>query len=235
MKLLEIYENLFQYVCRLNRAAKTQAQPGYARVRAEIKELLDEVERNAAADVRLLNQVKALELSMIFFVDNVICMSRLNFATQWAENRLAKERNELAGDERFFDFLDQDLKDTSEEAVERLAVYYACLGLGFMGMYQGQPDQIRRYLEQIFPRIRQWIDNDPRTKISEDAYKFTDTRVLTEPPSNKIILVTVVFAFLSLSVMIVYYALYAKAVGQMSGHVENIVKKGQEAAKVLSR
>lgn len=227
MKPLELYEDLFQYVCRLNRAAKTPAHPEYVRVRSEIKDLLAMVERNAAADVRLLNQVRQLELSMIFFVDNVICTGHLKFAAQWAENRLAKERNELAGDERFFDFLDQDLKDTSEEAVERLAVYYACLGLGFMGMYQGQPDQIRRYLEQIFPRIRQWVDNDPRTKISEEAYKSTDTRVLTEPPSNKIILVSVIFAFLSLCVLIVYYALYAKAVGQLSDSVEKIVNAGK--------
>ena len=229
MKLLEIYENLFQYVCRLNRAAKTQSHPEYVRVRSEIKEILNEVERTASADIRLLNQVKQLELSVIFFVDNLICTSRLKMASQWADNRLAKERNELAGDERFFDFLDQDLKDTSEGAVERLAVYYVCLGLGFMGMYQGQPDQIRRYMEQIFPRIRQWIDSDPRTKISEEAYKFTDTRVLTEPPSNKIILVTVIFAFLSLSVMIVYYALYANALSQLSGSMTTIIKEGGAA------
>jgi type IV/VI secretion system ImpK/VasF family protein len=231
MKLLELYENLFQYVCRLNRAAKTHAQPEYVRVRSEVKELLAEVERSASADVRLLNQVRQLELSMIFFVDNVICTGHLKFAAQWAENRLAKERNELAGDERFFDFLDQDLKDTSEEAAERLAVYYACLGLGFMGMYQGQTDQVRRYLDQIFPRIRQWVDNDPRTKISEEAYKFTDTRVLTEPPSNKIILVTMIFAFLSLSVLIVYYALYANAVGKLSKSVGEIVTQGEQAEK----
>jgi len=227
MKLLELYEDLFQYICRLNRAAKAQAQPEYVRVRSEIKELLGGVTRAAAADVRLLNQVQRLELCLIFFVDNLICTSRLKLATQWTENRLAKERNELAGDERFFDFLDQDLKDTSEEAVERLAVYYACLGLGFMGMYQGQSDQIRQYMEQIFPRIRQWVDNDPRTKISEEAYKFTDTRVLTEPPSNKIILVAVVFGFLSLCVLIVYYALFASAVGKLSDSVATIIKQGQ--------
>ncbi len=227
MKLLELYEDLFQYICRLNRAAKAQAQPEYVRVRSEIKELLGEVSRAAAADVRLLNQVQRLELCLIFFVDNLICTSRLKLATQWTENRLAKERNELAGDERFFDFLDQDLKDTSEEAVERLAVYYACLGLGFMGMYQGQSDQIRQYMEQIFPRIRQWVDNDPRTKISDEAYKFTDTRVLTEPPSNKIILVAVVFGFLSLCVLIVYYALFASAVGKLSDSVATIIKQGQ--------
>jgi type IV/VI secretion system ImpK/VasF family protein len=235
MKLLELYENLFQYICRLNRAAKTSAHPEYARVRSEIKELFSEVDRSASGDVRLHNQIRQMELSMIFFVDNLICTSRLKFAGQWAENRMAKERNELAGDERFFDFLDQDLKDTSEDAVERLAVYYACLGLGFMGMYQGQPDQIRRYMEQIFPRIRHWIDSDPRTKISEEAYRFTDTRVLTEPPSNKIILVAVIFAFLSLSVLIVYYALYANAMGKLSESVRTIQKQAKEAEESAAR
>ena len=235
MKLLELYENLFQYICRLNRVAKTHAQPEFSRVRSEIKELLSEASRNASSDVRLLNQVQRVELSLIFFVDNLICTSRLKLASQWAENRLAQERNELAGDERFFDFLDQDLKDTSDDAVERLAVYYACLGLGFTGMYQGQNDHIRRYMEQIFSRIRQWIDNDPRTKICEEAYKFTDTRVLTEPPSNKIILVALIFGFLSLSVMIVYYALYAKAVGRLSDSVDTIVEEGKKSAEVRSR
>ena len=223
MKLLELYENLFQYVCRLNRAAKTSAHPEYARVRSEIKELFSEVDRNASGDVRLHNQTRQMELPLIFFVDNLICTSRLKFAGQWAESRMAKERNELAGDESFFDLLDKDLKDTSEEAVERLAVYYACLGLGFMGMYQDQPDQIRRYMEQIFPRVRHWIDSDPRTKISEEAYRFTDSRVLTEPPSNKIILVAVIFAFLSLSVLVVYYALFASAVGKLDNSVETII------------
>src|SRR5687768_2545979 len=124
MKPLELYEDLFQYLSRLNRAAKAEAHPDYGRVRSEVKTLLDDIIRNAASDVRLSNQAKRLELPIIFFVDNVVCTSRLKFASQWADNRLAKERNELAGDERFFDFLEQDLTDTSEEAVERLAVYY---------------------------------------------------------------------------------------------------------------
>jgi type IV/VI secretion system ImpK/VasF family protein len=227
MKLLELYEDFFQYVCRLNRAARTPAQPEYARVRAEVKDLLDQVVRNASSDVRLLNQVKRLELPMVFFIDNVICTSRLKFATQWAENRLATERNELAGDERFFvDFLDKDLEDTSDEAVERLAVYYACLGVGFTGMYVNQPETIHRYLERTFPRIRQWIDADPRTKISEEAYRYTDTRVLTEPPSRKIILVALLFVFLSLCVLTVCCALYANAVHELRDSVKIILEEG---------
>ncbi len=226
MKLLELYEELFQYICRLNRVAKTSAQPEFARVRAEVKDLLAQALRDAAADVRLLNQAKRLELPLIFMLDYLICTSRLKFATQWAENRLAKDRNELAGDERFFDFLEEDLKDPSEEAAERLAVYYVCLGLGFTGMYQSQPEQIRRYVEQVYPRISPFVDRDPRTKISEEAYQHTDSRILTEPPSNKIILVAIAFVFLSLSAMFIFYALYAGAVHDLRDAVKAILSGG---------
>jgi type IV/VI secretion system ImpK/VasF family protein len=225
MKLLQLYEGLFQYVCRLNRAAKTEAQPDYARVRSEVNSLLADIQRGAANDVRLSNQVKRLELPLIFFVDNLICTSPLKFASQWAQNRLANERNELAGDERFFDFLQTDLADPGEEAKERLAVFYTCLCLGFNGMYQAQPDQIRRYAEQIFPRISEWLDRDPSTKISEDAYRYTDTRFLTEPPSNKIVLVIILFVFFSLSVMTVYYGLYIKAASDLTKSVEKITSQ----------
>jgi cytochrome bd-type quinol oxidase subunit 1 len=44
-------------------------------------------------------------------------------------------QRQLAGDEKFFDLLEETLNDSSEDASERLAVYYTCLGLGFMGMY----------------------------------------------------------------------------------------------------
>jgi len=228
MKLLELYEPLFQYVCRLNRAAKTQSHPEFARVRSEVKTLFEEINRNAAADVGLLSQVKRLEHPLIFFVDNLIATSRLNFASQWAMNRLATERNELAGDERFFaDFLDKDLVDTSSEAAERLAVYYVCLGLGFAGMYHGQPEQIRRYMEQIFPRIRQWMDSDSRAKISEQAYLCTDTRVLTEPPNDKIILLAVAFVFLILCVLAICYGFYYKASVDLTDSVNQIIRQAK--------
>jgi type VI protein secretion system component VasF len=180
--------------------------------------------------VGLLNQVKRLEPPLIFFVDNLIVTSRLNFASQWATNRLATERNELAGDERFFvDFLDKDLVDPSEEAAERLAVYYMCLGLGFTGMYQGQPDQIRRYMEQIFPRIRHWMDSDSRTKITEEAYAHTDPRILTEPPGGKIVFVAVAFVFLSLCVLAVCYGLYYSASAKLTHSVDQINTQAQNS------
>jgi type VI secretion system protein ImpK len=228
MKLLDLYEELFQYVCLLNRMsnAKPEAQREYARVRSDVKGLLEDIARSAASDGRLANQARLLEMPVLFFVDNVIATSRLKFASQWAASRLATEKNELAGDERFFDFVQKDLADVSEEAVERLTVYYTCFGLGFTGMYVNQPEHIRTMMEQIFPRIKHWTDSD-RVKLSEEAYKYTDTRMLTEPPSNKIILVTILFLFLSLSVLILYYALYYKASSDLTSAVQTIEKTGR--------
>jgi type IV/VI secretion system ImpK/VasF family protein len=225
MKLLELYEGLFQYICRLNRAAKGQTHPDYSRVRSEIKSLFEDINRNALSDPALSNQVKQLEQPMIFFVDNMIATSRLNFAQQWASKRLAAERNELAGDERFFvDFLEKDLANTNPEAAERLAIYYVCMGLGFTGMYQGQPEQIRRYIDQIFPRIRQWMDSE-RSKITEQAYLCTDTRELTEPPNDRIALLAVAFVFLILCVMAICYGLYYKASSDLTDSVNQIIHK----------
>jgi len=228
MKLLDLYEELFQYVCLLNRMsnAKPEAQREYARVRSDVKGLIEDISRNAASDARLASQVRLLEMPVVFFVDNIIATSRLKFASQWAANRLATEKNELAGDERFFDFVQKDLADVSEEAVERLTVYYTCFGLGFTGMYINQPEHIRTMMEQIFPRIKHWTDSD-RVKLSEEAYKYTDTRMLTEPPNNKIILVTILFLFLSLSVLVLYYALYYKASSDLTSAVQTIEKTGR--------
>ena len=207
---------------------RTAHHPDFNRVRSEIKGMLEDISRNTAADVALANQARQVERPLIFFVDNLICNSRLNFASRWISNRLASDYNELAGDERFFtDFLDRDLADPNPEAAERLAVYYVCLGLGFTGMYVAQPEKIRDYMEKIFPRVRQWMDSDPRTKISEQAYGCTDTRILTEPPSDKILLVVVAFVFLCLSVLVISYGLYFKASADLKHSVGQIIEQAQ--------
>jgi type VI secretion system protein ImpK len=233
MTLLDIYEDLFQYLCRLNRAAKSQTQPNYDRVRGDLLECLEKATQKAGSDVRLSNQVRALELPMIFFVDNLICTSQLKFKERWVDERLAKVlKNELAGDERFFeDFLEMDLRDPSDDARERLAVYYTCLGLGFTGMYIGQPEKINAYMNQIYPRISPFMNRNPASKLTEEAYKYTNTTVLTEPPSKWLAIVTVVFIFLALSALTIYYGLYYKASVEVSRYIDQTTTNLPPAGK----
>src|SRR5436190_11986976 len=219
MTLLELTEPFFQYVCRLNRVARKAgtgasgdtafltrnqaAQPGqfkagldYAVVRSEIKGLLEEMRQKSNSDVRVAAQFQKIELPLIFFVDSMISESSLGFAGQWNQHRLAYEPryNELAGDQKFFDLFDETMKESSEDASERLAIYYTCIGLGFTGIYLGQPEYLRKMMLTIAPRIRHLVETDQTAKICPEAYERVDTRDFVRPPSSRVALIAIIFA-----------------------------------------
>ena len=244
MTLLELTEPLFQYICRLNRVArkssvvptgettflsKTQSSTmprgvslDYAVVRNEIKAILEDMQQKAGKDFRLSSQVKKVELPLIFFVDSFISESNLKFAAQWNQNRVAYERNELAGDEKFFDLLDEDMKDPSDEASERLAVFYICIGLGFTGIYFKQPEFLRKTMFTIAPRIKRWLDADEAAKMCPDAYENVDTRDLTEPPSRKVFVVSMVFLALIVAAVFSYLWLYRSSANDLTASFDAV-------------
>src|SRR5689334_596798 len=142
MTLLELCEPLFKKICLLNRlgrkAGSASATIEYEKLRLEIKELLAELEKKSTTEPGLGAQWRKVELALVFFVDSMIAESGLSVSAMWHQNRLAYERKELAGDEKFFDLLDETLNDPSPEATERLQIFYTCLGVGFTGWYAGQ-------------------------------------------------------------------------------------------------
>jgi type VI protein secretion system component VasF len=244
MTLLELTEPLFQYVCRLNRVARKSAASAasgsaaastgdtaffsksaagqnvsldYAVVRGDIKAMLEEMQRKAAKDFRLGTQLNKVELPLLFFVDSLISESSLKFASQWNQNRLAYERKELAGDEKFFNLLEDETRDNGDEASERLAVYYICLGLGFNGINFNQPELLRRHMLTIAPRIRRWLDPDEAARICPDSYETLDTRDLTEPPSRKVWVIGLIFLSLTLAAVVSYFWLYRMSANELTG------------------
>jgi type IV/VI secretion system ImpK/VasF family protein len=186
MTLIEICEPLFNYICRLNRLARSGQPSDYDIVRAEIKELLTKAADTSRENPGLSDQYKKVELSLIFFIDSVIAESTLPFASQWNSKRLAYERNELAGDEKFFDIIDENLAQQGSEADERLAVFYTCIGLGFTGWYQNQPEYLRKKMRQIAQRISNYVENDEYGPVTPDAYSHTDTTNLPLPVSESL-------------------------------------------------
>ena len=242
MNLLELTEPLFQYVCRLNRVARKSAAGStgetafltkggtlprgvsldYPVVRGEIKALFDEMHQKASKDFRLQSQVSKIELPLLFFVDSLISESSLSFANQWNQKRMAYERNELAGDEKFFDLLEEDLKDPSDEASERLAIYYLCIGLGFSGIYFRQPELLRKSMFTIAPRIKRWVDADEAAKMCPDAYEGVDTRDLTEPPGRKVVVISLIFVCLIAASIVSYIWLYARSARDLNASLVEI-------------
>jgi type VI secretion system protein ImpK len=235
MTLLELTEPLFQYVCRLNRLARksgmaptgetvffAKSAPSrsvsldYTVVRNDIKAIFEDMQQKAEKDFRLSSQFKKVELPLLFFVDSLISENTLSFAAEWNKNRLAYERNELAGDEKFFDLLDEDMKDQSEEASERLVVFYVCVGLGFTGIYFKQPEFLRKTMLSMAPRIRRWIDTDETARICPDTYEGVDSRDLTEPPSRKVLVISLIFLCLTAAAVVSYIWLYRQSTKELN-------------------
>jgi type VI protein secretion system component VasF len=185
MTLLELCDPLFQHVCRLNRSARKGAHPDLGQVRDGVKAVFAEMRAKAAGTPPLIAQYEKIEIVLIFFVDFMIKSSAMPNAGEWQE--MAYERKELAGDEKFFDLLDETLADKSEAASERLAVFYTCVGLGFTGWYTGQPEYLRRKMLECSARIRQHIDADQLARICPESYEHVNTANLIEPPGSSLV------------------------------------------------
>jgi len=224
MTLLELCEPLFLKVCELNRMARLGQSQEYADVRAEIKELLDNVQRKAGTDARMKEQADKLRMPLTFFADSMIASSKLKFAGEWHQNRLAKERyNILNGDAEFFRLLEETVKDTTDEASERLTVYYACIGLGFVGALVVQPAKLKERMNEILPRIKPFMDLETKTHLCPDAYNYLDARDLTEPPGTRLVFVGILFLFLCFCTMVVYVGMYVTATGKLNGAIHDLL------------
>jgi type VI protein secretion system component VasF len=152
---------------RLNRKGG-KARRHYPTARSEITTIFEQMNTTARTDLALSEQFRKVEMPLIFFVDSMISESSLRFAAEWNRNRLAYERNELAGDEKFFDLLDETLRETRDGVEERLAVFFTCLGLGFSGWYAGQPEYLRKKMLEIAPRVKAYVDADETGLITPD-------------------------------------------------------------------
>lgn len=231
MTLVEVCEPLFQYVCRINRSARKGSSPEIAQVKAEIKTLLAECKARAQSN-RLAEPYDKIEITLLYFVDFMVRESKLSFAKQWQD--LAHERNKLAGDEDFFDQLDETLKDPSESATERLGVFYTCMGLGFTGWYTGQPDFLRRKMSEVSSRLRGLMDADRSAKICPESYEHVNTADLVQPPSRKLVGVAIVLLGLGITLAAANVVLYLDKRGVLTSALKDLRVKQEQVTAAAS-
>jgi type IV/VI secretion system ImpK/VasF family protein len=227
MTLLELCEPLLQYICRLNRSGRKGGSFEPARVRSEIEGILDEMRSKSSTEGNLVSQFDKIEMPLIFFIDFMIKESNLSFARQWQE--MAYEKNELAGDEKFFDLLDETLADPSQAATERLVVFYTCLGLGFTGWYTGQPEYLRKKQLEISARIRTQMDVDEGARICPEAYENVDTSDLIQPPGLKLAGIAIALVGMVIVVFVANFLLFSSASSGIQNYTKQIIDRQQSA------
>ena len=219
MTLLELCEPLFQYVCRVNRSARKGAAVELSQVRADIESIFKDMEVKASGDPGLANHLDPdkgkIGLVLTFFADFMVKESKLPFVQDWQS--LAEQRyNELAGDERFWDLLEETLKDRSEAADQRLAVYYTCIGLGFTGWYAGQPEFLRRKSLECSARISHMMDKEDTAPILSEQELYVNTDDLIEPPGKSLVGIGIALLGLTIVLFVGNIVLYRNSTSQLT-------------------
>lgn len=216
--LVEICEPLFQYVCRLNRLGRKGGRSDWGIVRSELKAIYAEMRQKAEQTPGLAGPYAEVEQVLVFFTDSMILNSKL--PPGWKP--ISHDLGELGFEEKFWDLLEDVLKDPSESATMRLAVFYVCIGLGFTGLYTGQPDYIRRKMLEISARMRGMIDADQAARICPDAYENVDTRNLTLPPNRSLTTLIIVLVVMVGTLLVAYVQLFRDASTQLTDSLRDI-------------
>jgi type VI protein secretion system component VasF len=220
MNLPELCEPLFQYICCLNRIARTRQPVDEDKVRLDLKDCFARMETDASHIPELEEQYKKVKLPLVFFVDSIIYESTLPFGTKW--KYLAFDYKEMTGDQKFFDMLDATLKDSSQEANERLVIFHTCIGLGFRGWYTSQPEYLRKQMRIMEPRIASFMSQDNDMAITPDAYKYTNNTNLPLPVGASIVPIIIGLAALFILVGVVNYYLFDRASTELQQSLASI-------------
>jgi type VI protein secretion system component VasF len=223
MTLIELCEPLFQYVCKLNRLGRAGGGAGARQVRDEIKGLIADIKTRADRE-GLGGAFDKIELPLIFFADHMVRESRLSamWGSQGGWKNLAEDRREMAGDERFWDLLEETLLESGDSANQRLAVFHAMIGLGFTGIYMNQPDHLRKKMREIAARVRGLSESDQTGRITPDAYENVDTRVLTQPPARKIVGFVIGLVGMIAVLVVSYVVTFRSVTGQLNDKLAEI-------------
>jgi len=208
MTLLELCDPLFQYVCRLNRSARKGVRIDVGTVRSEVIALLAKMRSDAGAQ-GLSEQYEKVRLPLVYFVDFMVKESKLDFARDFKE--LAHDENMLAGDEHFFDLLEETMADSSQNATERLAVFYVCIGLGFTGVYVGQPEYLRQRMKALAARLSGMMELSDSARLCPEAYEHVDKRNLVQPPGRSLMAIVVVLIALIVALIAGNVVLYRQS------------------------
>ena len=218
MTLPELCDPLFQHMCRLNRTARKSvgldgSAPSdqahvigdEAQVRGRDQDDLRRHEVPRLGTPGLYEQYNKVRLALVFFCDYVIKNGALAFAADWKPMaEVDEDPPRFAYYQEFFDLLDATLREQGEAADERLQVFYTCIGLGFKGYFENDPQTLRRKMKEIGGRLRNPQEAvDDTGRITPEAYANTDTRDLIQPVGRSLAPMVVALVGLLVALVVV--------------------------------
>jgi type VI protein secretion system component VasF len=237
-KIVQICEPIFLYICELNRFRREGITEGsryvqYEAVHDRVESLLETAQKAAQASNRLRGQWNDIEKPLYCFLDSMIedilgareGVEALPCADEWSRNRLAEKFEIVAGEDAFFDYMDETLakRDNDGDARERLEFFFACLELGFMGKYKyGDAEGLADVLEKLAGRVQHLLRKGKDDLFTPETYEHTNTTSLTLEPQPVLWGVVIVTVFAVVFFFIATGHLYHLAADQLDQAIKTI-------------
>lgn len=121
---------------------------------SEIRSELNAVSQRSTLTPMLQQQYQAIEKPLVFFIDYIIKEGNFSYSRSYRE--LARNFNELSGDDKFFDLLKDAVDQSNDKEVIR--VFYILMGLGFDGYYKRHRSEMVDVMQNTISHCNQGID-----------------------------------------------------------------------------
>jgi type IV/VI secretion system ImpK/VasF family protein len=190
---------VFVLFCNYRQLNEAGNPPTMEIFREQIENALEDIKYAVASNPSLSRAYQRIELPLVFFIDYMVKEGSFPFKKEWRE--LARNYNELSGDEKFFNLLSGALD--SPDARNTLSVFYTMLGLGFDGVYANDTKPVERIMKQCMSRlsgefdIRQEpivsVDTEKRLTLSKKRIQMPQTRLLRMALIGSITFVIIAF------------------------------------------
>lgn len=152
MTLYSLFHPLVVYVAaaRVDAAQGKDVENGafYSHVMRE----LDTIRRKGGSVPELAEAVETACAYTAFYIDYMVHEGPFSFSAQWQDIGRSKY-HELAGDEKFFDYMQLFLDDESATATDHLRLMHAMVNSGFSGAYQRRAVELEALLRRVSARI----------------------------------------------------------------------------------
>jgi type VI protein secretion system component VasF len=176
--------------------------PAKEKFQGDIEFLLADARAKAAKIPALSREYQKIEHSLVFFIDYMVKEGNFPFGQDWQV--LARRYNELSGDEKFFDLMEEALREDSADAA---SLYYLMLGLGFEGIYRDNPEYLEEALKRCGEKFPQALDiqSEPLVSISLEKKQLAPRRPGFVKAVWGTLIFSVLFALVSLLVNLVSF------------------------------
>jgi hypothetical protein len=246
LSLLEAVEPIFLFICEQHRIAREGRPLSFEAVRSGTVRLIESVESRSNRDPILQQQFDRIRDPLLWYIDYWFGSSGEfpSLRDPWNQKRLGEypeddDEGSLSGDEAFYDKLEETMKTDAqdESANERLAFYYIAMGLGFTGVYfKAIPEhhqKLRDYMTRLYPRVRRYIDANPSSKVTPEAYNFTDKRDFVAPARDRPLILLAAVLCLLITIFVGYIYLYGRQKLGLESAVQEIQQSevGQTSIK----